>query len=65
VVYGYFSPPAWTPTALAANLARAQALLPGKPVYAAGLRFGGAARDQALAQAQQAGWSGVLREAQR
>lgn len=63
VVYGYFSPPVWEPATLTANLARAQALLPGKPVYAAGLRFYGAAREQALLRAQQTGWSGVLREA--
>jgi hypothetical protein len=62
VVYGYFSPPAWEPATLTANLARAQALLPGKPVYAAGLRFYGAAREQALLRAQQTGWSGVIRE---
>jgi hypothetical protein len=62
VVYGYFAPPAWEPATLAANLARAQALLPGKPVYAAGLRFDGDASAQAGNQARQAGWSGVLRE---
>jgi hypothetical protein len=63
VVYGFFAPPSWEPARLTANLAQAQALLPGKPVYAAGLLFGGAARDQAVTQAQQAGWNGVLRAA--
>jgi hypothetical protein len=63
VVYGLFAPAAWeTDAAVTRNLERARALLSGKAVYAAGMRFTGQTKDQAIERAKRLGWGGVICE---
>jgi len=61
VLYGLFARGGWdSDKVAAANLARGQKLLPGKPVYAAGQRLTGNDLQAAIDRARRLGWKGML-----
>jgi len=61
VLYGLFAKGAWdSDKVVAANLARGEKLLPGKPVYAAGQRLTGDDLQAAIDRARRLGWKGML-----
>jgi len=61
VLYGLFARGAWdSDEVVAANLARGQKLLPGKPIFAAGQRLAGDELQAAIDRARRLGWKGML-----
>jgi len=61
VLYGLFAKGAWdSDKVVAANLAKGEKLLPGKPVYAAGQRLTSDDLQAAIDRARRLGWKGML-----